>query len=165
MSSLLNQECNEGVRKRHRGSPLQGVPLCGHQNLWHKCWGCRQTQRNWNQLKIYWDKMTNWDTMKNTETTRDKLSHTETNWDKPRQTDAKWGAETNNDKIRRTGAWVKGEFFTLWLFSGDAITVGVPSWSHRGNRHGRWPLGGKVFKRSSFKLVWFWFEMLSSDPL
>ena len=104
MSSLLNQECNEGVRKRHRGSPLQGLPLCGHQNLWHKCWGWRQTQRNWNKLKIYWDKMTNWDTMKNTETTRDKLSHTETNWDKPRQTDAKWETEKNNDKMRQTGA-------------------------------------------------------------
>ena len=150
MSSLLNQECNEGVRKRHRGSPLQGLPLCGHQNLWHKCWGWRQTQRNWNQLKIYWDKMTNWDTLKQIKTSTDKLTHN----DKLRQTMTKWDKPAQKE--------TKESFFTVWLFSGDAITVGVPSWSHRGNRHGRWPLGGKVFKWSSFELVWFWFEMLSN---
>ena len=95
MSSLLNQECNEGVRKRHRGSSLQGLPLCGHQNLWHKCWGWRQTQRNWNKLKIYWDIMTNWDTLKQIETSRDKLTQNEklkqimTKWDELAQKETK----------------------------------------------------------------------------
>ena len=148
MKVYLNQECNEGLRKRHRGSSLQGLSLCGHQNLWHKCWGWRQTKRNWNKLKIFWGKMTNWDTMKNTETTRDKLTQNE----KLRQTMTMWDEPAQKE--------TKESFFTLGLFSGNAIAVGVPSWSHRGNRHGRWPLGGKVFK-----WVWFWFEMLSSDPL
>ena len=36
---LLWRWCQQSLRKRHRGSPLQSLPLCWSQHLWNQCRG------------------------------------------------------------------------------------------------------------------------------